>query len=139
MKDTLTPGLTHTMHYQVPAERTVPNLLPEAPEFTVMPQVLATGYMVGIIEWACMQAVQSHLDDGEVSLGTHVDLSHDAPTTPGSTVTIQVTLTGVEGRALSFDVEARDEHATISTGTHQRGVVNKERFEGKLAGREAKQ
>lgn len=128
MKDSLRPGVSHTMEYVVPTDRTVPHLLPEAPEFAAMPAVLATGYMVGIIEWACMQAITDHLDDGEISLGTHVDLSHRAPTIPGSTVRIDVTVTAIDGRAVEFDVHAADERATISTGAHRRGVVNKERF-----------
>lgn len=132
MKPSLQPGITHTMTYRVPAERTVPNLLPEAPEFSVMPQVLATGYMVGIIEWACMQALADHLDEGEISLGTHVDLSHLAPTVPGSTVTIGVTIVTVEGRSVGFEVEARDDRAVISSGTHRRGVVDRARFEARL-------
>lgn len=136
MKDTLKPGLAHTLRYTVPAERTVPHLLPESPHFTPMPSVLATGYMVGILEWACMEAFQGHLDDDELTLGTHVDLSHEAPTVPGGTVTIDVRLAEVDGRALTFEVEARDEHAVISTGRHGRGVVNRERFEGRLARRQ---
>lgn len=132
MKDSLRPGITHTLEYVVPVERTVPYLLPESPGFTVMPQVLATGYMVGLIEWACVEALVGHLDAGEMTLGTHVDLSHDAPTVPGSTVRIDVTLTAVDGRALEFDVVAADEHATISTGRHRRGVVRTERFVARL-------
>lgn len=132
MKDTLQPGITHTMTYKVPDGRTVPNLLPEAPEFVAMPEVLATGYMVGIIELACMQALHGHLDEDEITLGTHVNFSHAAPTVPGSTVTVDVKLVAVDRRALTFEIEARDEHATISTGTHQRGVVNRERFESRL-------
>lgn len=75
MKDTLTPGITHTMRYTVPNNRTVPHLLPESSDFAAMPQVLATGYMVGIIEWACIEALHGHLETGELTLGTHVDLS----------------------------------------------------------------
>ena len=133
MKDTLRPGIAHTMRYEVPAERTVPHLLPEASDFGSMPEVLATGYMVGIIEWACMEALRDHLDDSELTLGIHVDLSHDAPTLPGSTVIIDVTVTEVDGRAVTFDVAARDEHAVISTGTHRRGVVDRDRFAARLA------
>lgn len=57
MKPTLRPGLTGRLEYVVPAERTVPYLLPEAEEFTVLPEVLATGYLVGIVEWTCMLAL----------------------------------------------------------------------------------
>ncbi|HSO70086.1 MAG TPA: thioesterase family protein [Arachnia sp.] len=120
------------MRYLVPESRTVPHLLPESADFAAMPEVLATGYMVGIVEWACIEALHSHLDDGEITLGTHVNLSHEAPTVPGSTVTVEVTLTLVEGRALRFDVHAHDEHAVISAGTHGRVVVSRERFVSRL-------
>lgn len=132
MKDSLTTGIEHTMTYQVPANRTVPNLLSEASDFTTMPEVLATGYMVGIIEWACMEAIRDHLDDGEISLGTHVNFSHQAPTVPGDTVTIDVKVIAVEKRAVTFEINARDSHNTISVGTHQRGVIGKEKFESRL-------
>ncbi len=133
MKDSLKPGLTHTKHYQVPVERTVPYLLPEAPGFVEMPEVLATGYMVGIIEWTCLEALEGHLGEGELTVGTHVDLSHQAPTVPGATVTIDVTLIEVAGRTLTFEVEARDEQAVISVGRHQRGIIDRTRFEARLA------
>ena len=134
MKDSLKPGLRHTMTYVVPANRTVPYLLPESEHFATMPEVLATGYMVGIIEWTCMEAIRAHLDEGEISLGAHVDLSHRAPTPVGMTVTIEVELIEVDQRALTFEVEARDEKTVISTGLHRRGVVNKERFVERLNG-----
>lgn len=133
MKDTLQPGITHTMTYTVPENRTVPNLLPESDDFAAMPQVLATGYMVGIIEWACMEALHGHIDDTEISLGTHVNFSHAAPTVPGSTVTVDVKIAAVERRTVTFEIEARDDNATISTGTHQRGIIDRERFEGRLS------
>ncbi|ANE03173.1 thioesterase family protein [Corynebacterium crudilactis] len=132
MKDTLTTGLTHQMTYTVPDNRTVPHLLPEASEFQTMPSVLATGYMVGIIEWACMELLRPHLEEEEISLGTHVNFSHDAPTVPGSTVTLDVEVTEINRRAVTFKITATDEFSTISTGTHQRGVVNREKFVSRL-------
>ncbi|MHA6512095.1 thioesterase family protein [Tessaracoccus sp. Z1128] len=132
MKETLRPGMSHTMTYQVPPHRTVPHLLPESPDFVSMPEVLATGYLVGVIEWACIESLHGHLDDGEITLGTHVDVSHQAATVPGSTVTVQVSLTDVDRRALVFAVTASDESAVISTGTHKRVVVDRERFVAKL-------
>lgn len=132
MRPTLRSGVTHTMTYQVPDNRTVPHLLPESHDFASMPAVLATGYLVGIIEWACIEALHGHLDDNELTLGTHVDLSHEAPTVPGSTVTVEVTLVEVEGRSLLFEVHAKDDYAAISRGTHRRGVVDGERFTARL-------
>lgn len=120
MKEPLRPGLTARLEYVVPAERTVPHLLPEAADFTALPEVLATGYMVGIAEWACIRAAAGHLDAGEQTLAVHVDGSHDAPTPPGAPVTVEVEVTGVEGRQLTFAVQARDDVAVISRGTHRR-------------------
>ena len=57
MKATLKPGLTHELKFQVPETKTVPNLYPESFEFQAMPEVFATGFMVGLIEWACLLAI----------------------------------------------------------------------------------
>ncbi|MBA2813752.1 hypothetical protein E0500_042195 [Streptomyces sp. KM273126] len=73
MRPTLQPKLTARATYTVPIERTVPHLLPEAGHFTQMPQVPATGYLVGLVEWACMQALDGHLDESERTLGVEVD------------------------------------------------------------------
>jgi fluoroacetyl-CoA thioesterase len=69
MKATLTPGLAHRFSYVVPENKTVPHLYPEATDFQDMPKVFATGFMVGLMEWACIQLMQPHLDPGEGSLG----------------------------------------------------------------------
>jgi fluoroacetyl-CoA thioesterase len=131
--NTLAPGLTATFRYEVPAQRTVPHLLPEAPEFSSMPEVLATGYLVGLVEWTCMQAIAAHLKPGERTLGIHVDLSHEAPTPPGSTVAIDVELVAVDRRRLTFEVTARDEAAVVCRGGHQRAVIALDRFLDRLA------
>jgi fluoroacetyl-CoA thioesterase len=62
MKDLLSPGLTFQFKFKVSENKTVPHLLPESPEFQLMPKVLATGFLVGLIEWTCIQAVNPHLD-----------------------------------------------------------------------------
>jgi fluoroacetyl-CoA thioesterase len=135
MRDTLQPGLTASLSYVVAEDRTVPHLLPEAAEFADMPQVLATGYLVGLVEWTCMRAVNDHLDDSERSVGVHLDLTHEAPTPPHRTVTIDVELTAVDDRKLTFAVRARDDAAEISRGTHQRTVIHLARFEARAHGR----
>lgn len=135
MKSTLRPGLTATLDYRVPETRTVPHLLPESEEFGRMPSVLATGYLVGLVEWTCMRALSGHLDDGERTVGVHVDLSHEAATPPGCTVTITVELTEIDGRRLGFTVEAKDDAAIVCRGTHRRAVIDLGRFEERLTGR----
>ena len=133
MKPSLKPGLSYTHRVTVTPELTVPALLPQSAEFSVMPQVLATGYMVGLFEWTCIELIKPHLDPGEGSLGTHVNFSHVAATPPGFDVVIEATLTAVEGRSLTFEVRGRDDLDLIGEGVHRRAVVSWERFRGKVA------
>ncbi len=132
MKPTLVPGLRYTHVYTVGEAKTVPALYPESPDFTSMPAVFATGYMVGLIEWACLLAMKPHLDDGEGSLGVAVDVDHRAATPPGMRVTVEVEVTAVEGRKVSFRILARDEVDVISEGRHVRHVVAWDRFHAGL-------
>ena len=92
MKATLRPGLTHRFSYEVPQNKTVPHLYPEVTDFQTMPAVFATGFMVGLMEWTCMQLLAPHLDPGEGSLGVHVDISHTAATPPGLTTGREVSI-----------------------------------------------
>jgi fluoroacetyl-CoA thioesterase len=137
VRSTLRPGLSASLVYPVPIERTVPHLLPESPEFAALPGVLATGYLVGLVEWACLRALDGHLENGEQTLGVHVDLSHEAPTPPGDVLTVVVELTAVEGRQLTFAVRVADETTVVCRGTHRRAVIVRERFERRLATRAA--
>ncbi|GLY64106.1 thioesterase family protein [Amycolatopsis taiwanensis] len=132
MKDSLQPGLSARLEYVVPAERTVPYLLPESDEFAALPAVLATGFLVGIVEWTCIRALAGHLDEGKQTLGVHVDLSHEAPTPVGSQLTVEAELSNVEGRQLTFTVHAFDDAATICQGIHRRAVIDTERFLARL-------
>lgn len=135
MKDSLRPGLIGRLEYVVPAERTVPHLLPESDEFAALPAVLATGFLVGIVEWTCIRALAGHLDEGEQTLGVHVDLSHEAPTPVGSLLTVQAELSSVEGRQLTFTVHAFDDATTVCQGSHRRAVIDAERFLARLSKR----
>lgn len=136
MKDTLQPGLRYVHSFQVPPSKTVPHLYPESPEFTAMPAIFATGFLVGFLEWACIKAIEPYLDwPREMTLGTHIDVSHEAPTPPGRTVTATVELLEVDGRRLVFAVEAHDGVAVISRGTHQRHVIARDRFLERLGTR----
>ncbi|MGW8205860.1 MAG: thioesterase family protein [Hyphomicrobiaceae bacterium] len=132
MKDTLNVGMTHRFEYKVPATKTVPHLYPEAIEFTTMPTVFATGFMVGLMEWAAIQLLAPHLDEGEGSLGIHVDVSHVAATVPGQIVTVDVEVTGVQGRRVSFKLKAHDGIELIGEGLHERMIVPWEKFEAKV-------
>jgi fluoroacetyl-CoA thioesterase len=96
----------------------VPALYPESPEFQEMPAVFATGFMVGLIEWACICAVQPYCDwPAEQTVGTHINVSHSAATPPGVEVTAKIALRAVDGQKLMFDVDVRDPVDDISMGT----------------------
>ena len=133
MKDTLRPGLTFRFQFTIPSTKTVPRLYPESTMFQEMPEVLATGFLVGLMEWACIEALRPHLDwPREQSLGTHVNFSHLAATPAGFTVTVDVKLEKVEGRKLSFSLSAHDGVEKISEGTHERVVIDAARFNSKI-------
>jgi fluoroacetyl-CoA thioesterase len=134
VRDTLRPGLEATYRYRVPESKTVPRIYEEAPDFQMMPAVLATGYLVALTEWACIELIKPHLDwPREQTLGTHIDLSHLAATPPGLTVEVRTRLEAVEGRKLVFAVCAHDGVDTIGEGRHERHVILAERFAAKVA------
>ena len=138
MKATLKPGLTHRFTYRVPDNKTVPHLYPEVADFQAMPRVFATGYMVGLMEWACMQLIAPHLDAGEGSLGVHVDVNHTAATPPGFTVTVDVECIRVDGKRITFQVTAHDGVDQIGKGRHERFVVAWDKFNTSIAAKAAK-
>lgn len=133
MKNTLKPGLRYEHKFRIPPSKTVPALYSEAEEFRAMPEVFATGFLVGLLEWACIKCINPHIDwPTEQTLGTHINVSHLAATPPGLEVTAKVKLIEVAGRRLIFQVEAHDGVEMISEGTHERFIVNKEKFEAKV-------
>jgi fluoroacetyl-CoA thioesterase len=133
MKESLKPGIRYVHTFRVPQTKTVPALYPESDEFVAMPEVFATGFLVGLLEWACIKAINPHLDwPQEQSVGTHIDVSHEAATPPGLEVTTKVELIAVEGRKLIFAVEAHDGFDLISRGRHVRFVIDRERFDARL-------
>jgi fluoroacetyl-CoA thioesterase len=128
MKPTLTPGIRHSFSYRVPATKTVPHLYEEAPQLAVMPEVFATGFMVGLMEWTCVQLLEPHLDEGEGSLGVHIDISHKSATPVGFTVTVEAECIEVRGPRARFKVTAHDGIDEIGAGTHERFIVAWDRF-----------
>jgi fluoroacetyl-CoA thioesterase len=133
MKSSLQPGIHYQHKFLVPTSKTVPALYPESAEFLAMPEVFATGFLVGLLEWACIKAVNPHLDwPEEQTVGTHIDVSHEAATPPGLEVTATVELVEVDGRRLVFTVEAHDGVDLISRGRHERFVINKPRFDARV-------
>lgn len=132
MKNKPKTGLEYTLSLPVDTRLTVPSLLPDAAEFSAMPPVFATGYMVGVLEWACMRALKPYLEPHERTVGTHINVSHCAATPVGHTVTAHVTLVDVKGRHFVFDVSAHDGDERITEGTHERHLIEYDRFMGKV-------
>jgi len=134
MKNSLQPGLTYTFKFKIPENKTVPHLYSESSEFQAMPKVLATGFMVGLFEWTCIQAINPYIDwPREQTVGVDVKLNHIAATPPGLIVTVNVKLEEVEGRKLVFSIAADDGIDKISEGTHDRFIIDAAKFNAKMA------
>ena len=133
MKDSLKQGLSHEFKFTVPEAKTVPHLFPEAPQFQEMPRVLATGFLVGLIEWTCIQAINPHIDwPEEQTVGINIKLSHTAATPPGLIVTVKVRLVEATGKRLVFEFDASDGIDSICKGSHERFVIHARKFTDKL-------
>ena len=133
MKESLKPGIEYEFKYVVPGNKTVPALYPEAVEFQKMPEVFATGFLVGLVEWTCIQAINPHIDwPIEQTVGTKIDIDHTAATPPGLEVTTSVKLVEVDRRRLVFEVRAPDGVDTITSGMHERFVIDAEKFNHNL-------
>jgi len=129
MKTTLKPAMEYCHHYQVPVNKTVPYVYEESDLFQGMPSVFATAFMVGLMEWACMEALREHMEEGEISLGTSINVSHSSATPPGMKVEVKVRCLEVDGPKTKWSVVANDEKGLIGEGTHERFTINKEKFE----------
>lgn len=132
MYETLKPGMKFEFEYEVPDNKTVPHIYPEAEEFQQMPRVFSTGYMIALFEWACVKFLNEHIDwPREQSVGTGVNVDHTAATPPGLSVTVSGELIEAEGRKVLFSIVAHDGVDQISSGTHERFIVNAEKFTAK--------
>lgn len=129
MKTTLHAGLELTHQYQVPENKTVPHVYQESDLFRDMPPVFATAFMVGLMEWACMEALRPHMEEDEISLGVDICVNHTAATPPGMNVKVTVRCEAVDGPKTKWSITARDEKDVIGEGTHERHTINREKFE----------
>jgi predicted thioesterase len=92
----------------------------------------ATPVMVELFEMAAVQALSGHLDGDDTTVGTWIEVSHLAATPIGERVRLEAELVGIDGRKLTFDLHAYDEHEPIGQGRHHRMIVSSERFGAKL-------
>ena len=130
MKDSLLAGLTIVQRHDIDKARTIGFMGEEN-------RVYGTPNLLYDIEIACRDLLLEHSDEGEDSVGTHVELTHSGATLLGMWVEITVELAAVNGRAVDFEVTARDALEQVASCKHSRFVVdvNKtaERLQGKLA------
>jgi len=122
----LTPGLTGTADLLVGSQHIAPSI------GSGLVPVLGTPVMINVIEAAALAAVERLLPTGHQSLGIHLDVRHFAATPVGMRVRAIAELIAIEGRTLSFRVEARDDLEPIGDGMHQRVVVNVARFDQRV-------
>jgi fluoroacetyl-CoA thioesterase len=131
MKPSLTPGIAATREFTVDRERTIDFMGEDA-------RVYATPMLVRDIEVTCREMLLEHLDPGEDSVGTRVEIDHLAATLFGMKVSIQATLAELKGRAAVFDIVGTDGVDTICRGRHARFIANVEQVKQRLAQKKAK-
>ncbi len=134
MMDSLVVGLTHSITYTIPEAKTVPYVYEDSEDFAVMPRVFATAFLVGLLERCCLEALIPYLDwPAEQTVGTHIDISHTAATPPGLTVTVQAELLEIDRKRLVFHVSAHDGVDPISSGRHERFIIDAAKFSASVA------
>ena len=131
MSETLQPGLTLTRRIEVDRARTISFMGDEC-------RVYATPLMLYDIEFACRDLLLEHIDAGKDSVGTRVELDHVGATLLGMWAEITVTLTNVDGAAVSFDFTVRDAVEEVARGRHNRYIVGIEKTAQRLKAKLAK-
>ena len=136
MKSTLAPGISYRLQTRVNNHQLVPALFPDSPPIAAMPPVLATAWLVALMEHACILALEPHLDAGEASVGISIDLKHFAATPKATGIAIDVECIEVQKRRSVWSIVARDEVEEIGRARHERMVVDIVRFADSLAAKE---
>lgn len=131
MKSSLTTGLQASRSFPIDRARTI-DFLGEAL------RVYATPELVRDFELSCRELLLAHLDPGEDSVGTQVHITHGGASLLGMQVTVEVRISGIEGRKVDFEVVARDALEEIGRGTHQRFVVEVEKLRARVTAKAAK-
>ncbi len=131
MKTSLQVGVGSKTRFEVDRERTIDFLGEQA-------RVYATPMLVRDIEVACRDLLLQHLDAGEDSVGTRVELDHSGATLMGMAVELEVRISAIEGRLVSFEVEGRDSIEPICRCSHRRFIVDVEKTRARLAAKASK-
>ncbi len=128
MSEILVPGISLTN------SMTVSNRDTAAVYGSGLHDVFSTPAMIAFMEQTAMKAVEACLNPGEATVGTEINVKHLKATAVGKSVTCTVTLKEVNGRRLLFHVEASDEAGLIGEGSHERFIIDNERFMAKIKG-----
>jgi predicted thioesterase len=123
---TLTSGLSLELEFEILPEHSAAHI------GSGSVQVLSTPSMIAFMEITSLKLLDAHLPDGHSSVGARVDIRHLAPSPVGCTVRVQAEITSVDGRAVLLQVDAWEGEKHIGSGTHQRFVIDVERFLGKM-------
>ncbi len=122
MRDTLVPGVSGKSRHRVVTENLV------SFRKVGMPPVLATPWLLDVMETAAYEAIRPHLEPGEASVGVHFEFEHLAPTPVGDAVVGTARVTLVDDRRIELDFEASDSREQVARGKHVRAVIDLERF-----------
>jgi len=134
MSPDLQAGVRFSWSYVIPQRATVPNLYHDTDFCRDMPDVLATGYLVGMMELACTNGIMPYVDwPREQSVGVVVQFSHLAASVAGMTVEIKGEVVEVVGKRVRFRVEAWDGIDKVCEGSHERIIIEPRKFNAKLA------
>ena len=127
MTEALKAGMTHEIKRETDEEMSAQKVFPH------VPNVYATRVMVGHMEEVCAELVLPHLGEGEQTVGIGMKFTHTAATPLGMKVRYSSKLVEVDGRKLTFEVEGFDEVDKIGESTHQRFIINAEKFNSSVA------
>lgn len=125
MTEGVTVGLTATTKIQIDRTRCIDHMGDEL-------AVYATPRMIGDVELACHELIDTHIGDGQSTVGTHVDIHHLAPSLEGDTVEITTTVTKADGRAVTFEATVRDSIEEVGRGKHSRFIVDQDKTLARL-------
>jgi fluoroacetyl-CoA thioesterase len=128
----LAVGLRHRERLTVAPNHTVPKIDPSWAGFKEMPPVFATAMMIAFVEQTCILALRPFLSPDQRTVGTHVEVSHLAPTPVGMDVMADIELVAIDGKSLSFNISCHDAGGLIGAGTHRRAIIDINRFTHRL-------
>lgn len=127
MSSVFQPGMTHELKVKTRPEDSAQKFYPH------LPDVFATPFLAGLMERVSAELINMHLKPGEQSVGISMDLKHMAATPLGMEIVVKTQVTAVEGRKLTFRLEAFDEVEKIGEATHERFVIQADKFNARVA------